>query len=220
VPWEAAAWRARVAHVESIMGRRWPTWVFSNHDQPRIRTRLGGSEARARAALVLLLTVRGTPFLYAGEELGLEDAVVPPQRVVDPGGRDGCRAPIPWTAAEGHGWPAEPWLPWPPDPATRSVEAQREDPSSFLALAREVLALRRSCEPLRAGSLELIDDVPEQVLAYERSAGDEARHVWVNFGPGAVRLPDGWEAELRTDAAAPGEPLAADGAAILRPLQR
>jgi alpha-glucosidase len=220
VPWGAAAWRARIAHVESIMGRRWPTWVFSNHDQPRIRTRLGGSEARARAALVLLLTVRGTPFLYAGEELGLEDAVVPPQRVVDPGGRDGCRAPIPWTAAEGHGWPAEPWLPWPPDPATRSVEAQREDPSSFLALAREVLARRRGCEPLRAGSLELIDDVPEQVLAYERSAGDEARHVWVNFGPGAVRLPDGWEAELRTDAAAPGEPLAADGAAILRPLQR
>src|SRR5262245_57941793 len=89
VPWDAAGWRERIAHVEEIMGARWPTWVFSNHDQPRTRTRLGGSDARARAALLMLLTLRGTPFLYAGEELGLEDAEVPPDRVVDPGGRDG-----------------------------------------------------------------------------------------------------------------------------------
>ena len=116
VPWEAGAWRSRIAHVEDVMGARWPTWVFSNHDQPRMRTRLGGSEARARAAVLLLLTLRGTPFLYAGEELGLQDAQVPPERVVDPGGRDGCRAPIPWTTDPGHGWPAEPWLPWPPEP--------------------------------------------------------------------------------------------------------
>ena len=98
--------------------------MLSNHDNPRHRTRYG-SEARARAAAVLLLTLRGTPFLYAGEELGLEDAVVPPERVVDPGGRDGCRAPIPWTAAPGHGWPAEPWLPWPPEPDA----AQRRGPA-------------------------------------------------------------------------------------------
>ena len=62
VPWDPAAWRARIAHVEAVMGGRWPTWVFSNHDQRRVRTRLGGCEARARAALVLLLTLRGTPF--------------------------------------------------------------------------------------------------------------------------------------------------------------
>ena len=83
----------------SALASAWPTWVLSNHDIPRHRTRLGGSEARARAAAVILLTQRGTPFLYAGEELGLEDAIVPPDRVVDPGGRDGCRAPIPWTVA-------------------------------------------------------------------------------------------------------------------------
>ena len=217
VPWEPAAWRSRIAHVEAVMGARWPTWVFSNHDQPRIRTRLGGSEARARAALVLLLTIRGTPFLYAGEELGLEDAVVPPERVVDPGGRDGCRAPIPWTAGDGHGWPADPWLPWPPEPAQQSVAAQREDPGSFLALARALLALRSGSGPLRDGALELLDDAPAQVLAYERRAGEERRRVWVNFGRGAVPLPGGWESELRTHAAAPGEPLAADAAAILRP---
>ena len=87
----------------------WPTWVLSNHDQPRHRTRYG-SEARARAAAVLLLGLRGTPFLYQGEELGLEDAVIPEQRRVDPGNRDGCRAPMPWDAKPRHGWPADPWL--------------------------------------------------------------------------------------------------------------
>jgi alpha-glucosidase len=220
VPWEAGAWRERIAHVEEIMGERWPTWVFSNHDQPRIRTRLGGGEARARAALVMVLTLRGTPFLYAGEELGLEDAVVPPDRVVDPGGRDGCRAPIPWTADDRHGWPAEPWLPWSPDPGARSVEAQRADPSSFLHLAHAVLAARRASTALRTGGLRLLDGAPDGVLAYERAANDEHRRVWINFGPSAVELPTGWEAELRTDEAATGGeavPLSADAAAILRP---
>ena len=220
VPWEAGAWRERIAHVEEIMGERWPTWVFSNHDQPRIRSRLGGSEARARAALVMVLTLRGTPFLYAGEELGLEDAVVPPDRVVDPGGRDGCRAPIPWTADPGHGWPAEPWLPWAPDPGARSVEAQRAERSSFLDLAHAVLTARRASTALRNGGLRLLDAAPEGVLAYERAADDEHRRVWVNFGPGAVELPTGWEPELRTDEAASdaGGPLAADAAMVLRPL--
>ena len=73
------------------------------------------SDARARAAAVLVLTLRGTPFLYAGDELGLEDAVVRGSHVLDPGGRDGCRAPIPWDPEPPHGWDgATPWLPFPP----------------------------------------------------------------------------------------------------------
>jgi alpha-glucosidase len=191
------------------MGDRWPTWVFSNHDQPRIRTRLGGSEERARAALLMLLTMRGTPFLYAGEELGLENAVVPPERVVDPGGRDGCRAPIPWTRDHDHGWPAEPWLPWPPEPSQRSVEAQRAEPSSFVHLARAALEARRASAALRTGTLRLLDDAPEAVLAYERAADEDRRRVWVNFGPDAATLPSEWVAELRTDGV--------DAAAILGP---
>jgi len=202
VPWEAAAWRERIEHVEEIMGARWPTWVFSNHDQPRIRTRLGGSEARARAALLMLLTLRGTPFLYAGEELGLEDAEVPPDRVVDPGGRDGCRAPIPWTADSGHGWPAEPWLPWPPEPAARSVATQRADEGSFLTFARALLAARRASPALRLGSLELLEDVPGDVVAYDRVHGDDRRRVWIDFGASPGPHPDGWTAVLATDAAA------------------
>ena len=94
----------------------------------------------------------------------------PPERVVDPGGRDGCRAPIPWTTAPDHGWPADPWLPWPPEPGARSVEAQRADPGSMLHLARAVLALRRDSPALHRGTLELLDDAPDGVLAYERSA--------------------------------------------------
>ncbi len=202
VPWDPAAWRARIVHVETVMGGRWPTWVFSNHDQPRVRTRLGGSEARARAALVMLLTLRGTPFLYAGDELGLEDADVPPERVVDPGGRDGCRAPLPWTAGPGHGWPAEPWLPWPPEPAARSVEAQRADEGSVLHLCRAALALRRSSPALRLGTLELLDDVPDGVLAYERAHGADRRLVWLSFGADAVAPPPGWVADLATAGAA------------------
>jgi alpha-glucosidase len=202
VPWEATAWRERIAHVEGIMGARWPTWVFSNHDQPRIRTRLGGSDARARAALLMLLTLRGTPFLYAGEELGLEDAEVPPDRVVDPGGRDGCRAPIPWTEDPGHGWPAEPWLPWPPEPAARSVATQRADESSFLSFARALLAARRASPALRLGSLALRDDVPGEVVAYDRAHADDRRRVWIDFGASPGPYPEGWTAEVATDAAA------------------
>jgi alpha-glucosidase len=218
VPWEAAAWRARIAHVEEVMGARWPTWVFSNHDQRRIRTRLGGSEARARAALVLLLTLRGTPFLYAGEELGMEDADVPPARVVDPGGRDGCRAPIPWTAATDHGWPADPWLPWPPEPGARSVEAQRADEGSVLHLARTVLAARRASPALHRGTLALLEDAPDGVLAFERADDDDRRRVWVNFGATPAALPEGWVVELAT--AGSGGELPPDGAAVLRPRVR
>jgi alpha-glucosidase len=197
------------------MGERWPTWVFSNHDQPRMRTRLGGSEARARAALLMLLTLRGTPFLYAGEELGLEDAHVPADRVVDPGGRDGCRAPIPWTAGPGHGWPADPWLPWPPEPAARSAEAQRADPDSMLHLSRAVLALRRESPALLRGTLALLEDAPEGVLAYERVSADDRRRVWVNFGASAAAVPEGWVVEVAT--AGGGGSLAPDAAAVLRP---
>ena len=199
------------------MGGRWPTWVFSNHDQPRIRTRLGGSEERARAALLMVLTLRGTPFLYAGEELGLEDAVVPPERMVDPGGRDGCRAPIPWTRDDDHGWLAEPWLPWPPEPSQRSVEAQRAEPSSFLHLARGLLEARRASAALRTGTLRLLNGAPDEVLAYERAAGEDRRRVWVNFGPDAAALPSEWVADLRTDDGDAGAPLDVDTAAILRP---
>jgi alpha-glucosidase len=181
-PWEAEAWRQQIANAASLLGPidAWPTWVLSNHDNKRHRTRYGG-EARARAAAVLLLTLRGTPFLYAGEELGLEDAVIPEGRVVDPGGRDGCRAPIPWEAEEGHGWEgAEPWLPWPPEAPERSVAAQRRDPTSMLHLYRRLLAVRRRSPALRLGALEA-PFVRGGALGFRRTHDGDARTVLVNF---------------------------------------
>src|SRR5262249_10048803 len=123
-PWTKAAWQDMIDRVErQLPAGAWPTWVLSNHDVRRGRSRLA-SESAARAAAVVLTTQRGTPFIYQGEELGLEDAIVPERRRVDPGGRDGCRAPLPWQPGSSHGWPADPWLPWPPRADRRDVASQ------------------------------------------------------------------------------------------------
>ena len=135
----------------------WPCWVLSNHDQPRHRSRFGGSEARARAAAVLLLTLRGTPCLYAGEELGLLDADVPAAARVDPGGRDGSRAPIPWDGTPLHGWPPTPGCRGRREPGRRNAESESADPDSILALYRRLLAIRRSSPALELGSWRLLD---------------------------------------------------------------
>jgi alpha-glucosidase len=219
-PWDAASWRARIDDVEQhLQGLRWPTWVLSNHDVPRHRTRYG-SEARARAAAVLLATLRGTPFLYAGEELGLEDAVVPPEQALDTGGRDGCRAPLPWTAEPGHGWATpDPWLPFPPEAAIRSVEQQQADEDSILWLYKRLLAARRASAALRHGSFTWLDSSPD-VLAYERRDGDDRRVVLVNQGPvpAAVPVLGDWEVELASDGISTAAALAPDAAVVLRPI--
>ncbi len=223
-PWEARAWRAtleRVARELDPVGG-WPTWTLSNHDNVRHRTRYGGQEARARAAAVLLLGLRGTPFLYAGEELGLEDAHVPADRVVDPGGRDPCRAPLPWDPSPRHGWGAEPWLPWPPEPGTRNAATQRAEPASILNLYRRLIAARRASPALRHGDLRLLE-TPPTALAWAREAGDDRRVVAVNFydTPVTVDLEGRWVVEVAADGAGEGGPfdgcLRGDGAVVLRP---
>ncbi len=189
--WEADRWRAELdaAYEGHDAIGAWPTWVLSNHDVPRHRSRYG-SDARARAAAVLLLTLRGTPFLYQGEELGLSDAVVPPDRVLDPGGRDGCRAPVPWTRDETGGWGPQSWLPPPPNAAELSVAAQSGDGSSMLEHYRSLLELRRRCDVLRRGTIELLDS-PTGTLRYRRSIGGAVNgptdvEVAINFTDGPV----------------------------------
>ncbi len=202
-PWQAAAWRDRIGRIEAWLAPRgaWPAWVLSNHDTPRHRTRFAPTDEaldpalreeisglRARAAALLLLGLRGTPFLYAGEELGLEDAVVSLDRTVDPGGRDGCRAPIPWREAVPHGWEgAEPWLPFAANAGRRSVEAQRTDPASMLSLYRRALEVRRTQPALFAGTQRLID-APDGVLAFERANGDARVAVLVNCSRTPARV--------------------------------
>ena len=192
-PWRAEPWAEVIRRTMDSLEPRgaWPTWVLSNHDNARIATRLGGDGAAVRAALVLLLTLRGTPFLFAGEELGLEDALIPPARVVDPGGRDGCRAPIPWTASPDHGWPSDPWLPFVERASAMSVDAQMLDEGSMLHFTRSVLALRRDRPALLGGELEGLH-VEGEVLVFDRVAGGERLRVMVNFAAdGGAVIADG-----------------------------
>lgn len=204
-PWSARHWRRHIERTEAAVGGRggWPTWALSNHDVVRTITRLapaagegsppGSAEAIARAAAVLLLTLRGTPFLYAGEELGLPDSDIAPHQVVDPGGRDGCRGPLPWEARAPHGWEgADPWLPFCTDAANLSVESQQADPHSMLQLYRRLLELRRRRAALRRGSLTLLD-TPTGVVGWRRHDpldGDGAVVVLVNFTAQPVELAD------------------------------
>jgi alpha-glucosidase len=188
--WRASSWLQLVEQTERVMSEvnAWPTWVLSNHDNPRIATRLGG-QARVRAALVLLLCLRGTPFLYAGEELGLEDAVIASESAVDPGGRDGCRSPMPWTPNEGHGWPSTPWLPFSENASASSVQSQYDDANSTLQFAHRLLKLRKETPALQQGALENLH-LEGDVLVFDRVDKTRRVRVMINFAkvPSTVAL--------------------------------
>jgi len=228
LPWSAEAFANALLEAERALAAPglWPCWVLSNHDQPRHRSRYEASEPRARAAALVLLTLRGTPYLYAGEELGLLDADVSATSRVDPGGRDGSRAPIPWDATPTHGWPARPWLPWPPQPELWNAERQGTNPDSILELYPRLLAIRRNSAALRLGSWRLLDS-PTGTLSYERSYGDDVRRAAANFtdhfveGVAAV---DGWHVELATQRGREGRiwdgGLKPSEAVILTPVRR
>jgi alpha-glucosidase len=162
--WDAAAVADLVERYEAALPEgAWPNWVLGNHDRPRIASRVGPGQARAAA--MLLLTLRGTPTLYYGDEIGMEDVPVPAARVVDPDGRDPERSPMRWTGSPGAGFSdAEPWLPL--GDLAVNVEAQEADPRSMLALHRALIALRRSRDDLVAGGYETL--IASDVLAYRR----------------------------------------------------
>ncbi|WP_417457668.1 alpha-glucosidase [Kordiimonas sp.] len=172
----------------------WPSWTFSNHDRKRVVSRWKRSrpaEAFAKAMNALLLSLKGTIFIYQGEELGLPQADVPYDRLVDPEaiknwpetlGRDGCRTPMPWSCeGAGGGWPADTWLPFDAAHFPLAVNAQEDDPASTLAFTRDLLTLRKVHPALVTGEISFID-VPEPVIAFTRTLGDETLLCVFNLG--------------------------------------
>ena len=225
-PWEARSLATLIASYEAALPPgAWPNWVLGNHDRPRVAAKRG--QAQARVAAMLLLTLRGTPTLYYGDELGLSDVAIPPAQVQDPRGlrepalalgRDPVRTPMPWDESQNAGFTtAKPWLPLNADAPTRNVARMTQEPHSILALYRRLLAARRAHPALAIGDFVLLDSEGD-VLAYERRHGAERLIVALNLGTHSHRLelPD-WASDCRVllstvaDAA-----LAGDGAVLLR----
>jgi glycosidase len=169
--------------------------VLGNHDRPRVAAKRG--PAQARVAAVLLLTLRGTPTLYYGDELGLSDVMIEASQVRDPRelrepdlalGRDPVRTPMPWDDSENAGFSgAKPWLPLHADWPTRNVTRMAEDLQSILTLYRRLLALRRDCRALSIGDFVLLK-VEDEILAYERRYAAERLIVALNLGEQRHRL--------------------------------
>jgi alpha-glucosidase len=221
--WNARALHRLIADYEAALPPDgWPNWVLGNHDRPRIATRVG--EAQARVAAMLLLTLRGTPTLYYGDEIGLADVAIPADRVSDPRelrepglgfGRDPVRTPMPWDTSAFAGFStAEPWLPLGPDWPTRNVAAQSVDDTSMLALHRNLLRLRRAHPALAIGSLTMIE-ADGDVLAYVREHEGERIIVALNLGDHPHAVPVDGRLLLSTTADSFAGTLAPDQGIIL-----
>jgi alpha-glucosidase len=189
LPWDGGEIAEAIRHYElRLPPGGWPNWVLGNHDRPRISSRIG--EAQARVAAMLLLTLRGTPTLYYGDEIALADGVIPAHKVQDPRelrepgiglGRDPVRTPMPWDGSANAGFTAgEPWLPLNPDWHSRNVAAQADDPASMFTLYRHLLALRREHPALSIGSIEEIGGNPG-ALHYVRVHGTDRIVVALNL---------------------------------------
>lgn len=189
--WEAGIVRDIVDRFEeSLPDHAWPNWVLGNHDQHRFASRT--SPEQARVGMMLLLTLRGTPTVYYGDEIGMQDGEIPPDRVQDPWeknvpglglGRDPERTPMQWDDRTNAGFcPADvqPWLPIAADYEETNVAAERSNPRSMLSLTRALVDLRRSSLTLTSGSYCSVD-TPDGIFAYTRK-GDRRRFLIIlNF---------------------------------------
>jgi alpha-glucosidase len=209
-PWKAEAFRSVVDEYESLLpADAWPAYFLGNHDHARVASRYdegGNGLARARVGAMMVLTLRCTPFLYYGEELGMTDGQVPPERVVDIDGRDPERTPMQWDASPGAGFSTgESWLPIAPGSRRVNVVAERDDPASTLSLYRRLIRYRKGSAALHRGSYRSLPDAPTQLYAYLREAAEELLLVALNFSsepiqwPPRTDLPANGQLELSTD---------------------
>jgi alpha-glucosidase len=199
-PWHARTLSTLVDEYEGALPPgSWPNWVLGNHDRPRIASRVGA--AQARVAAMLLLTLRGTPTIYNGDELGMPMAEIAPERVRDPFeknvpglglGRDGARSPIPWNDGAHAGFSAvEPWCPLIKEWQTTNVAGLEEDPASILSLHRRLLALRKQYAALSVGSYHALF-AKGDILLYRRKHQSTSILVALNLGsdPESLEVPD------------------------------
>jgi alpha-glucosidase len=223
---EAAAMREIVEGIEEkLPATSWPVYTGSNHDAGRLATRWAdGDPEWARAALTMLLTLRGTPFLYYGDEIGLTDVPLDPADALDPvprrtgdpdRNRDPCRTPMPWSAEPGGGFSepgVEPWLPL--GDTERNVAGERGDPDSTLHLTRDLIVLRHAEADLRGGDYATLP-APDGVWAYRRG---ERHAVVLNLGDAAATVGGlSGTIAIATDRARDGE--AVGGALAIAPGQ-
>lgn len=187
----------------------WPSWSLGNHDVERVASRLAtaGERRQVDILLAVLLCLRGTIFLYQGEELGLPQANVPFEKLRDPfaiaaytggSGRDGARTPMPWTPegpAAGFSASADTWLPVDPAHRPLAVSLQEADAQSTLHFTRRLTALRRSSRALREGQA-VVRETPSGVLGFERRLGDERLLCLFDLGGDGASLPVESGAEL------------------------
>jgi alpha-glucosidase len=197
----SASWNARA--IEKIIleyewalpDGAWPNWVLGNHDRPRIAGRIGTEQARVAA--MLLLTLRGTPTLYYGDEIGMEQVAIAPEQAKDPFeknvpglgvGRDGCRTPMQWDASSNAGFStAPPWLPVADDYTHENVANLSADGTSILNLYKALVEHRRGNRALTDGTYEPIA-AQEELLIYARRSGAQSVLVILNIGPDPVSV--------------------------------
>jgi len=203
ISWSAERFRESVGWLEDhIPADGWPCYYLNNHDLSRTFTRLGGgqhAEARAKVAAAMLLTLRGTPIIYAGEEIGMPMSKVPRGVMKDPigtkywplsQGRDGARTPMHWSSAPNAGFTSgKPWLPVDPSHSDRSVQSQDGDPTSLLNWYRRVISLRAERPALQTGGYRALEDAPRGVYGYVRECEGEKLAVFLNFTAQSVAFP-------------------------------
>jgi alpha-glucosidase len=196
-PWDARTISALIDEYEAALpAGGWPNWVLGNHDRARIASRVGS--AQARIAAMLLLTLRGTPTIYYGDEIGMAQVPIPTDRVRDPFekrvpgigvGRDGARTPMQWDGSDFAGFSTvEPWLPIAECFRGRNVAQQLRDPLSIYHLYRRLISARRQQPALSAGSYRSVR-APRNVLLYLRQSGSGRMLIALNFGSEAISMP-------------------------------
>jgi alpha-glucosidase len=195
-PWNARSIEKIIAEYEAALPvGAWPNWVLGNHDRPRVASRVG--RAQAGVAAMLLLTLRGTPTLYYGDEIGMHQVAIAPDQVRDPFeknvpgigvGRDGCRTPMQWNATLHAGFStATPWLPLSDDFAQANVANLESDARSILSLYKALIELRKKSPPLISG-----DYVPlaaqGDLLLYRRQRDGAGVVIALNLGAEPISI--------------------------------